>query len=67
MTTRTPAWRRPRDHHPDASGATGDERALSTQIEKFCMRCELAVYHLPPFSLVVRDDASTRRVFGSAK
>jgi hypothetical protein len=56
-----------RDHHPDASGATGDERALSTQIEKFCMRCELAVYHLPPFSLVVRDDASTRRVFGSAK
>ncbi len=50
------------NHHSDAPGATGDERALSPQIEKFCMRCELVGYHLPPFSLVVRDDADASGV-----
>ena len=37
------------DNEPDALGATGDEAALTTQVEKFGMCGELAVYHLLPF------------------
>ena len=37
------------DHHPDASGAAGDERGFAAQVEKFCMRCGLAVRHWVAF------------------
>lgn len=42
------------DHQADAPGATGDQTAFTAQVEKFCMRGELAGYHVPPFSCRTR-------------